>query len=137
MIKNCMLYMYFDGQCENALALYQSVFGLKIHEKISYGEAEPDTDKVTANMIMNSTSSLGGMTICACDLPGKALIKGDRSACWLEIDSEESFHTIYDSLVGNGSAALTVPETTFWNSLYAKIQDPYGFIWELNCQTDA
>lgn len=134
MIKEGMLFLLFNGECRSALTFYQSVFGARVVEKVTYGEAEMEENSIISDWIMNSTIQIGNLTICASDVPGEELANSNRISIWLEIDSEESIHSIFNRFLQNDCKVITNLEVSFWNSLYAKVQDPFGFMWELNCQ---
>ena len=134
MVKEGMLFLSFHGMCDAALGFYQTVFDAQIVEKITYGEAEMAESPDINDWIMNSTIKIGNFTICAYDVLEDELKDGNRISVWLEIDTEESIRLIYERFLQSDCNIITKLETTFWNSLYAKVQDPFGFVWELNCQ---
>ena len=134
MIKDSMLFMHFNGRCENALDVYQTVFGADIIEKVTYGEAEISDKEHEKSLIMNSTFKIGGMTYCANDVLDNSPIVGNQLSIWLEFDGEASLNDAYKRFQQNDCKILSELEETFWNSLYTKVQDPFGVTWELNYQ---
>ena len=61
-IKESMLFMYFNGDCGAALDLYQRVFDAEVVERETYGEAKMTEIESAKQLIMNSTFRLGGLT---------------------------------------------------------------------------
>lgn len=53
---------------------------------------------------------------------------------WLEIDFYDMITTLENQLIQTGSTSLVGLRKTFWESHYAKLQDKFGIIWELNAQ---
>jgi PhnB protein len=65
-------YLYFNGNCEAALAFYEQVLGAKILSKMKYGEMPSDGkgDPASANMIIHARMEVGGGCDgfgCACE----------------------------------------------------------------------
>lgn len=135
MIKESMMFLYFCGNCRAALKFYASVFGAEIIERTTYGEAEMEVDEAEKDLVMNSTMVLGGMKVCAGDvLGGSELVDGNRLSFWLELEDREGLESVYKRFLQPDCKVLTAKDTTFWESVYAKVEDPFGIIWELNCQ---
>ena len=129
-----MIFMYFGGDCGGALEFYHSVFDANVIEKTTYGEAEMTDNEIEKGLIMNSTFQIGGMTFCANDVLVDKPTPGNALSVWLEFDSEASLQEVYARFQQDDCGIETNLEETFWNSVYAKVKDPFGVIWELNCQ---
>ncbi|WP_067841829.1 VOC family protein [Amphibacillus sediminis] len=135
MIKDSMVFLFFNGDCQEALQFYHKVFGAKIVEQLTYGEAEMAETEEQTDLIMNSTIKLGPLTVCASDvITDQHLKQGNQSTIWLEIESEVALKDIYQHFTKQGCQIITELDRTFWNALYAKVQDQFGFTWELNYQ---
>lgn len=134
MIKESMLFLYFGGTCGDALAFYRDVLGAEIIERTTYGEADMTNNDAVKDLVMNATFKLGGMTFCSSDVLDGVPTAGDALSIWLEFDSEASLREVYARLGQGDCQVLSEAEETFWNSLYAKVRDPFGVIWELNHQ---
>ena len=134
MIKESMVFMYFGGDCRDALNFYRTALGADVIEVVTYEEAGmADSDKEKA-LVMNSTFKLGGVAFCANDVFGSKTIVGNNLSIWLEFDGEESLRETYTRFQGASCKIQSEPEETFWNSVYEKVQDPFGIFWELNYQ---
>lgn len=134
MVKESMLFLYYGGNCGDALSFYQQVLGADVLEKTTYGAADMAETEAQKPLVMNSTFALGGVKFCASDVPGAAPTAGTRLSVWLEFDGEDAFTTVYRRFQQSDCKVLAPLEETFWNSVYAKVQDPFGITWELNFQ---
>lgn len=137
MIRESMLFMYFGGGCTDALDFYREVFAAELVEKTTYGEAEMTENDTEKDLIMNSVFRLGGMTFCASDVPDGMPLPGDNLSVWLEFDGQEALYSVYARFQREDCGVQTPLAETFWGSIYAKVQDPFGVCWELNYQKDA
>ena len=134
MIKESMLFLYFNGNCRQALTFYCDSFEAKLMEMITYGEAEMADGEEQKDLIMNSTLEIGGMKFCASDVVTDNVKEGNNLSVWLEFDEKSSFERAYSTCQESNCNVISPQKETFWNSIYAKIQDPFGIIWELNYQ---
>ena len=134
MIKESMVFMYFNRSCGAALAFYQEAFGATILEKTSYGEAEMTDKEEEKPLIMNATFHVGNMKFCANDVLDVAPVVGNNVCLWLELDDEVSLDKVFEAFKRPDCQIVTPLEDTFWNGRYAKVQDPFGMLWELNYQ---
>mgnify|MGYP003623664175 CR=1 FL=1 len=87
------------------------------------------------SLVMNATFKIGGMKFCANDVLDTPPAIGNQLSVWLEFDGEPSLTSAFDHFRQPGCTVISEREETFWNALYAKVQDPFGLIWELNYQT--
>lgn len=136
MIRESMLFLYFGGSCGDALAFYQDVFHVQLVERITYGEAEMTKKDAERDLVMNSVFKLGGMTFCASDVLEGCPDTGDNLSIWLEFDGEASLNGVYERFRQDDCRVESPLGETFWNSVYAKVRDPFGFCWELNYQRE-
>ena len=138
MIKCGIPFLLFHNNCEQALAYYREVFQAEIVETMTFEEVGYTDEKQRLSCIANSTFKLGESIFYAADVIDENSAaewnSSNRISVWLELEQEEEIRTVTESLLGSGSKCLSPLETTFWNSLYTKIQDPFGVIWELNVQ---
>lgn len=135
MIKSTITFLQFDGNCNKALEFYRDVFSANVTEKVTLGEAEMAKNEAEAHLIMYSMFMLGGQKFGACDITDDTPIQiGNQVSVWLEIDTEDSMRNLYSDLKEKGCTIITELGNSFWESKYAKIQDVFGVIWELNYQ---
>ncbi len=138
MIKTGTPYLYFYDKCDDALNYYIDIFGAKILEKSTFEDMEYMEDESRKNCIAYASFKLGESVIFANDF----LEKKNKENCsasaqtsiWLEIEKNADIKLLEEKMLATGSKSIIKLEETFWDSLYAKIEDKLGIIWELNAQ---
>lgn len=138
MIKTGTPYLYFYDECNDALNYYVDIFDAKILEKATFEDVEFMEDESRKNCIAYASFKLGESVILANDFLEKKR-KENRSvssqtSIWLEIETVADIKLLEEKMLATGSKSITKLEETFWDSFYAKIEDKFGIIWELNAQ---
>lgn len=127
-------YLSFDGNAKQALEFYKEVLGGEIIGIQTFGEADYPTPPEADNLIMHAKLSKGDISLMFSDtFPGQSVVIGTNISLTLEPESDEEIQSLYDAL-RKGGKALTELEDTFWGAKYARVQDQFGIIWELNYQ---
>ncbi|MFJ5762248.1 VOC family protein [Neobacillus sp. NPDC093182] len=127
-------YLSFDGNAKQALEFYKDVLGAEIIGIQTFGEADYPTPPEADNRVMHAKLSKGDISLMFSDtFPGHSVVVGNNITLTLEPESEEEIQNLYDSLRKDGKALMEL-EDTFWGAKYARVQDQFGVIWELNYQ---
>ncbi|TLG77301.1 VOC family protein [Culicoidibacter larvae] len=138
MIKTGTPYLYFYDECNDALNYYVDIFGAEILEKATFEDVEYMEDESRKDCIAYASFKLGESILLANDF----LEKKSKERCsadaqisiWLEIEKDTDIKLLEERMLATGAQSITKLEETFWNSFYAKIEDKFGIIWELNAQ---
>ncbi|MFZ4453179.1 VOC family protein [Salibacterium aidingense] len=134
MIKQTIPYLTFDGEAQAALKYYEKVFGAEVFEVQTFGEADFPTPPEADERIIHARFQKGHMLVYVSDsFPGQAVEKGNNFSLALDFDTEDEQKTVYYALAEEGIVHMELQET-FWRAVYAKVQDPFGVIWDLNRQ---
>ncbi|MGG5369893.1 VOC family protein [Enterococcus sp. AZ196] len=138
MIKTGTPYLYFYDECNDALNYYVDIFGAEILEKSTFEDVEYMEDENRKDCIAHASFKLGESVFLANDfLEKKSKDKHSESSLisiWLEIEKDTDIKLLEEKMLATGSKSITRLEETFWDSLYTKIEDKFGIIWELNAQ---
>jgi PhnB protein len=127
-------YLSFDGNAKQALEFYKVILGAEIIGLQTFGEADYPTPPEADNRVMHAKLSKGDISLMFSDtFPGQSVVVGTNITLTLEPESEEEIQNLYDSLRKDGKALMEL-EDTFWGAKYARVQDQFGVIWELNYQ---
>lgn len=125
------LHLVFGGNCREAFAFYEQVFGSKINMTMTYGEAPagmpvpPDS----AKLVMHTSMPLGEMMLKGCDAPADRREPiGGFQICVSSTDEAE-VRRIFAAL-SDGEGHVTMPLTpTFWSPLFGMCKDRFGVGW--------
>ena len=132
--------LMFNGQCSQALELYQEAFGAEIKEKLLFSEADPrdfeyknEDDK---DLIYYALIAIGAHRIMLHDdndgilKNGEACKQAALTALCVSFDSEEKARAAYQKL-SDGATILTPIHSTSFGSFLVTLVDKFGVAWDL------
>lgn len=130
---NTNLHLGFQGNCDEAFAFYEKVFGTKRHMTMRYGDAPPDTPVPAdaKNLVMHTAMPVGSITLMGADAPpgkGKPM-----SGFQISIDDkdEATVRRLFEALSEGGSVFMPL-RPTFWSPLFGMCTDKFGVGWMLS-----
>jgi PhnB protein len=130
---NASTYLFFNGNCAEAMRFYEQVLGGKLDllthaESPEAGQSPPGME----NRIMHARLTFeGGMLMASDDRPD-ADYKGMHGfRISLMIDSPEEATRIFDALAEGGQVALPMGKT-FWSQAFGMVDDRFGTPWMVN-----
>jgi PhnB protein len=127
-------YLFFNGGCADALALYQAAFGAQIHTLIRFRDT-PDSANVAPewqDKVMHALFSVGNTAIMVSD--GQfGQPRRDYSGFTLSIaaDDAESGGRIFGALA-EGGEVITPWQATFFTAGFGMLKDRFGVPWLIN-----
>jgi PhnB protein len=133
-------YLFFSGNCEDALNFYKKVFGGEITGIMRWKEMPadaggPPVTPETAERVMHSNFKSGSISFMASDAsPGKQYGEGPISLS-LGTDDPAEAQRIFDSLAQGGNVEMPMQDM-FWGAKFGMLTDKYGIDWMMNCQLD-
>ncbi|MCA1055472.1 VOC family protein [Rossellomorea aquimaris] len=131
-MKQATPYLFFDGKAGEALAYYKEIFQGEVMDVQTFGEADFPTPPEYDERIMHARFKKGDLFLMVSDSFGDQTVTvGNHIALVLEFESEEEINNHYERLSKEGSVHMELQDT-FWGAVYAKVEDPFGVIWDLN-----
>jgi len=124
----------FNGQAEEALNFYKSVFNAQIVNLCRYGEAPASPQLSTLNeqekqLIMNVRLDFGANKFNISDsLPNRKVSFGSNIKIDLTFAIEEEVKPIFDKLAEGGEITLPLV-TTFFSPNFGELIDKFGIHW--------
>lgn len=128
-------YLYLPGTSEQAMNFYKNALGGEIVFIQRYKET-PDFPGSEENgeKIIHGQLKVGDQSIYFSDvLDENEVTFGGQISLTLEHTEVEAIEKAYRALSEGGKVHLPLQET-FWGAKYAKLTDPFGVNWDLNCQ---
>ena len=128
------IYLYFNGNCLEAMTLYAETLGGEITGVFRNGDAPDPQDRMPGgdDLVMNMAIKLGGATIMASDAPDRHYSKPQGFSISIAPKSIEDFDRIYGVLAKDAEAVTMAPGETFWAERFAMFTDRFGTPWMLN-----
>jgi PhnB protein len=125
-------YLYFGGDCREAMEFYQSCLGgdlriQAIKDTPVAGQFPPES----ANLIMHAELLNSGLSLMASDNMGDKLAVGNQIELMIDCSSEEELHNFFNALSNGGKVDQPV-RTEFWGAVFGQLTDKFGIHWMFN-----
>jgi PhnB protein len=127
------IYLYFNGNCMEAMSHYAKVLGGEITGVFHNGDAPDPKSRMPGgdDLVMNMNMKLGNSSIMASDAPGEWYSKPAGFSIAISPSSIAEFDRIYGEL-GKGALNVSMPPAeTFWAERFTMFTDKYGTPWML------
>lgn len=129
------IYLFFRGNCLEAMTHYAEVLGGEIVGVFRNGDAPDAESRMPGgdDLVMNMSLRLGTTTVMASDTPEEYFTKPQGFRVALTPTSRAEFDRIYEALApGSVGADEMAPAETFWAERFAMFTDRFGTPWMLN-----
>lgn len=128
------IYLYFNGNCFEAMSFYAETLGGEITGVYRNGDAPDPESRMPGGdeLVMNMNMRLGSANIMASDAPGEWYNKPQGFSISISPENVEAFDTIFDTLSKDAQSVSMQPAETFWAERFAMFTDKYGTPWMLN-----
>jgi len=132
-------YLFFTGNCEEALKFYKGVFGGEIVGLSRWSDMPkdaggPEVTPENGNNVMHASFKSDSMNFMASDAsPGKTYGEGPISLSLGTTDVAEA-QRVFDGLAAGGKVEMPLTDQ-FWGAKFGMLTDKYGIDWMINCQT--
>lgn len=123
-------YLFFDGDCADAMRFYEKTLGGQMQMMMKYGDS-PDPAQCppgSADRIMHACVVVGGRNLMASDTPAGQGKPISGFALSLFYDTPAEARRIFDALAKGGSVTMPVSET-FWAQAFGMLTDQFGTPW--------
>jgi len=136
-MQNVDIYLHFDGNSEQALSFYKSIFGGDFIAMQRYKDV-PGSEKMSTEdqekIIHGSLKITQGTTLMVSDMFSKEdgeLKFGNNFHICIQMESEKEADRIFDALSKDGRIEMPMNKT-FWGAYFGMCQDKYGILWMIN-----
>ena len=126
----------FNGNCSEAIALYEKAFGVEAEHIARYKETSPDDrfqyPEGTENYVLHTWLKLGHDPIGEIGMhdrmPGKECSYGDGVSVSMGLGSVDAVKAAFDVLKEGGEVGVA-PGTNFFCECYCEVKDKFGVSW--------
>jgi PhnB protein len=119
MHRDASVGLSFNGDCEAAFKLYESLLG---------GKAELDGKMLFARLRAQHMTLIGG------DTPPGRYRKPTGFTLVLSADDEAEAERLFAALAEGGTVQMAL-QATFFAARYGEVIDRFGIPWEIRCRT--
>lgn len=127
-------YLYFNGNCAEAIALYEKAFNVQAHA-MRYKDAPASegyqAPSGTEDWIMHANMNIGNGMIMLCDAAGIECSFANGINIHVGLDSEEATKAAFNALKDGGEVTMELGDT-FWSSCFGTVKDKFGVYWMIS-----
>ncbi|MGN8224173.1 VOC family protein [Gracilimonas sp. BCB1] len=135
-MKTLVPYLFFRGNCEEAMNFYKECLDGEITVLQRFGDTEMPVDDDHKQKIMHGELNADGIQMMFSDgAPHKDITEGDNVQLNINLKSEEEQDRLFELLSEGGEVTMPL-ETTFWGARYGMLKDKFGIRWMLNCELE-
>lgn len=125
-------YLFFNGNCAEAMKFYEAAFGGKLEPMFTYGQGPEGSCPAGVNpdAIMHAALTLedGGMIMASDDVMAKGNPKPQAFAIAIGFENKNDVTRVFATLAEGGQTIMPLGET-FWTDLFGMTTDRYGVLW--------
>lgn len=130
-------YLFFDGNCAEALTYYQKVLGAQIVAKMPFGDGPSDMPIPAEwkDKVMHACLTIDGEMLMASDGTPGDYNKPQGFRVALQVEDPADAKRRFDALADGGSVQMPFGETFFSNG-FGMCIDKFGTPWMVNSPKD-
>lgn len=129
---NLIIYLFFNGNCEEAMNFYKDALHGTVELVQRYGDAPMPTDEADKNKIMHATMKMDKFTMMFSDSGAKQDVTfGTNYALSLDFKDQDSIDKTYAALSEGGTVDMELQDT-FWGARFGMCTDKFGVKWMFN-----
>jgi PhnB protein len=130
-------YIYFNGNCQEALDFYQQVFAGKASEVNFYEKNPKEVHEEHKGKIMHAKLSFDEVSLMMSDaMPGQKVTAGDNIYMSLDFDSEKQLEETFEKISQDGQVTHPL-QNMFWGAKFGTIKDKFAVNWMFNFNQEA
>ncbi len=128
-------YLFFSGNCEEALNFYKGIFGGEVSEISRWKDApaEMDMPAELGQRIMHANFKSPTLKFMASDSRPTTKYGDGRISLSLGTTDVAEAQRVWDVLAKGGTIDVEF-EDSFWGAKFGMVTDKYGIDWMINCE---
>jgi PhnB protein len=133
-------YIYFNGNCREAVEFYANVFQTNQPQFMLYGDFHGESDfehnEADKKLVMHTNLIISGSMVMFSDVhSGMPFIQGNNIGLTVLSKDENEIRSVYEKLKEGGTIIME-PQETFWSKCFANVTDKYGISWQLSLESE-
>ena len=126
-------YLFFNGQCEEAVEFYRTALGAEVEMMMRFKESpEPPKPGMVPpgfeNKIMHTSFRVGGTTVMASDGNSAEKANFDGFSLAISVANEAEADRVFGALSNGGKVQMPLNKT-FWSPRFGMVTDRFGIGW--------
>ncbi|MEX3011694.1 VOC family protein [Hoeflea sp. TYP-13] len=130
-------YLFFNGQCAEAIAAYAEIFGGEILEQLPASQMPPEYPVADdrKGWIMHSRIRVGDGHLMASDYVMGECPDMAGSSVMLSFPTADEGKEVFDKLAKGGVVEMAWAPT-FWSAGFGTLTDRFGIKWMIGCDEE-
>ena len=130
-------YLFFSGNCEEALNFYKKIFNGEITSISRWKDApaEMGSPAELGDRVMHANFKSPSINFMGADARPTTQYGDGRISLSLSTTDPDEAKRLFNDLSQGGNVEVQL-DKTFWGALFAMFTDKYGIDWMVNCQID-
>ena len=129
-------YIYFNGNCREAVEFYAQVFRTDKPQIMTYGDAPPNPEfalsEEAKNLVLHSQLNISDSNIMFSDVyPSMPFVIGNNISLTIVSADIDEIKSSFNKLKEGGRVEMDL-QKTFWSKLYGNLIDKYGINWQFS-----
>jgi PhnB protein len=127
-------YLFFDGNCADAMRFYERTLGGKLESILTHADSPMagNSPPGNENRVMHARLNIGGAIILASDEMAGAAYAGMKNfKLSLAYPTVEEARRIFDALSEGGRVDMPL-DKTFWIEAFGMLVDRFGTPWMIS-----
>mmetsp|Transcript_21377 Transcript_21377/g.19448 ORF Transcript_21377/g.19448 Transcript_21377/m.19448 type:complete len:140 (-) Transcript_21377:24-443(-) len=128
------IYIYFNGNANEAIDYYSEIFNGKVLIRKTFGESPIPCEEDMKNKIIHAMLQIENTVLMISDTPKDRVFNaGNNVVISVALLDVERANNIYNALSNEGS--IQVPfNKQFWGSHFGELTDKFGVKWMINVE---
>jgi PhnB protein len=128
-------YLFFNGRCDEAIALYKDALGAQVNQLLRYKESPEPAPPGTLppgfeDKVMHASLQIGDATVFISDGDHDGGPQFQGFSLSLILPDEEKVRSAFAALSEGGKVNMP-PAKTFWSPCFGMLNDRFGVGWML------
>lgn len=130
-------YLFFSGNCEEALNFYKTIFGGEITEISRWKDAPAEMGMLAdlGERVMHSNFKSPSIKFMASDSRPTTQYGEGRISLSLGTSDAADAQRVWNALAKGGTIEMEFADT-FWGAKFGMLTDKYGIDWMINCEVE-
>jgi PhnB protein len=131
-------YVFFNGNCREAVQFYEKVLGGKVQSLHIYGDSPMGQDMPPdqKNKIMHAHMIVGNSVLMASDAIHGRYSAPQGFSLSVSVKDPAEAERVFAALAEGGAIQMPIAQT-FWSLRFGMLTDQFGMPWMVNCEQAA
>jgi len=127
--------LHFNGNCKQAIELYEKAYGAEVKALIRYADANPQdfivNDENKGDWVYHSEIIIGNHRLMLNDWIDDDFQTGNALSLLVHFDTEDECKKAYRIIAEEGATIISPMESQTYCACFASLMDKYGVRWDL------